>query len=310
MKSSSATNDGELLVSRLQQGRRQFLVLVEEVRPQLHRYCARMTGSVAEGEDIVQDTLAHAYYELATLKELPAMRSWLFRIAHNRALDYLRRYDQRMGEALDETFDMVDDFARNPEDAVAREQAVHAAVSRFLELVPLQRSCVILKDVLDYSLDEIGTLLALSVPAIKAALHRGRERLRMLAETPQAAKPLRPLSPALARYTALFNARNWDGVRAMLAEDVRLDLVSRERRAGREQVGNYVTNYAALHDWHLVPAWLDAREIIAVFRNPRDRWPGYFIELALSGGRVVAIRDFRYVPYIAREATIELAASI
>jgi RNA polymerase sigma factor (sigma-70 family) len=95
--SSISDRDGNASIfSKLQEGRRQFLALVENVRPELHRYCARMTGSIAEGEDIVQDTLAHAYYELAELKELPAMRSWLFRIAHNRALDYLRRYDRRL----------------------------------------------------------------------------------------------------------------------------------------------------------------------------------------------------------------------
>ena len=150
MNSISDVNDNGSILSELPEGRRQFLALVEDVRPQLHRYCARMTGSVVEGEDIVQDTLAHAYYELAELKELPAMRSWLFRIAHNRALDYLRRYDRRMGEPLDDAFDIVDDAVLNPEDALAQDQAVRAAVSRFLELVPAQRSCVILKDVLDY----------------------------------------------------------------------------------------------------------------------------------------------------------------
>jgi RNA polymerase sigma-70 factor (ECF subfamily) len=55
---------------------------------------------------------------------------------------------------------------------------------------------------------------------------------------------------------------------------------------------------------------LDSREVIAVFRNPRDPRPGYFIELALVDGRVTAIRDFRYVPYIARDAAIELAAAV
>ena len=308
MKSTSDQNATDPIFAKLQEGRRQFLALVEDVRPQLHRYCARMTGSVSEGEDIVQDTLAHAYYELSELKELPAMRSWLFRIAHNRALDYLRRYDRRMGEPLDDAFDIVDDNALNPEDALAHDQAVRAAVSRFLELVPAQRSCVILKDVLDYSLDEIAALLELSVPAIKATLHRGRERLRELAAALQPVTPPRPISPALARYTALFNARDWDGVRAMLAEDVRLDLVAREQRTGRRQVSHYFTNYAAVHDWHLVPAWLDSREVIAVFRNPRDLHPGYFIELGLIEGSVAAIRDFRYVPYIARDAAIELAA--
>jgi DNA-directed RNA polymerase specialized sigma24 family protein len=72
------------IVSKLEEGRRQFLALVDHVRPELHRYCARMTGSIADGEDIVQETLARAYYELSELKELPALRSWLFRIAHNR----------------------------------------------------------------------------------------------------------------------------------------------------------------------------------------------------------------------------------
>src|SRR5205823_6393730 len=206
--------------------------LVAEVRPDLHRYATRMTGSVADGEDVVQETLARAYYDLAELKELPAMRAWLFRIAHNRALDHLRRYDRRMGEPLDDTFDIVDDAVLNPEDALAQDQAVRAAVSRFLELVPAQRSCVILKDVLDYSLDEIAALLELSEPAVKAALHRGRERLRELSEASRPTTPMRPVSPALARYAALFNARDWDGVRSMLAEDVRLDLVSRMQRAG------------------------------------------------------------------------------
>src|ERR1700720_5053235 len=139
---------------QLQQAGRDFLTLVAKLRPDLHRYCARMVGSVIDGEDVVQDTLARGYYELSALKEPPALRAWLFRIAHNRALDYLRRYDRRMSEPLDDAFDIADNNALNPEDALAHDQAVRAAVSRFLELVPAQRSCVILKDVLDYSLDE------------------------------------------------------------------------------------------------------------------------------------------------------------
>ena len=293
----------------LQEGRRQFLALVQDIRPLLHRYCARMTGSVAQGEDVVQDSLAQAYYELSELKELPAMRSWLFRIAHNRALDYLRRYERRMVEPLDEDFDTPDGNASNPEDALAHKQAVRAAVTRFLELVPLQRSCVILKDVLDYPIDEIALLLDLSLPAVKAALHRGRERLRMLLDTPEPASPPRAVSPGLARYAALFGAHDWDGVRAMLAEDVRLDLVSRSRRSGREQVGSYFSNYASHTDWHLVPAWLEGRAVIAVFRNKADTSPGYFMELGLVEGKVATIRDFRYVPYIAHDAAITLATA-
>src|SRR5262249_43646290 len=153
-------------------------------------------------------------------------------------------------EPIEVAVDLADDDA-GPESVFAREQAVRSAVSRFLQLAPAQRSCVILKDVLDYSLEEIASLLEFSVPAVKAALHRGRTRLQELTAT--APEPRAPhfVAPAIARYAALFNARDWDGVRAMLVDDVRLDLVSREKRAGRANVGHYFTNYDKVHDWRL-----------------------------------------------------------
>ena len=294
------------ILSQLEESRRQFLTLVSDVRPDLHRYCARMTGSITDGEDVVQDTLARAYYELAELQELPAMRSWLFRIAHNRALDYLRRYERRMGEPLEVAADVAADNAEEPDSALARQEAVRAAIAQFLELVPTQRSCVILKDVLGYSLEEITTMLEMSLSAVKATLHRGRTRLQELSKVPSAATPPRATSPALARYAALFNARDWDGVRAMLVDEVKLDLVSRWKAAGRRQVSTYFTNYDSVTDWHLVPGWLDSREILAVLPAPRAPRPAYFVELKLvDDGRVAAIRDFRHVPYIANEAGIE-----
>jgi RNA polymerase sigma-70 factor (ECF subfamily) len=296
------------ILSKLEEGRRQFLALVDQVRPDLHRYCARMTGSIADGEDVVQDTLARAYYELSELKELPALRPWLFRIAHNRALDYLRRYERRMGEPFDVAVNIAADDGIEPDNALRRAEAVRGAVSRFLELAPAQRSCVILKDVLDYSLNEIAALLELSVPAVKAALHRGRTRLRDLSKASGPAGPPRAISPAVVRYAALFNARDWDGVRALLVDDVKLALVSQWKREGRREVSNYFTNYDKVRDWYVVPGWLDGREVLAVFRDPRDARPGYFMELGLVDGQAASIRDFRYVPYIARDAAIEFPA--
>jgi len=270
--------------------REQFLALVADIRPELHRYCARMTGSTTDGEDVVQDTLARAFFALSELDEMPPLRAWLFRIAHNRAIDFNRRYDRRFGESFEET-----DFGDEPDDSLARSEAVSAAISRFIELAPAQRSCVILKDVLGHSLDEIASILGLTVPAVKAALHRGRARLRELRSIEV---PVGTASPEITRYAELFNARDWDAVRAMLADDVRLDLVSRTQRTGRREVGNYFTNYDKLVDWRFVPSWLDGREVIAVFFGPSDK-PDYFIELAWRDGAVVHIRDYRYVPYIA-----------
>jgi RNA polymerase sigma-70 factor, ECF subfamily len=301
------STDHDSILFQLEESRRQFLALINDVRPDLHRYCARMTGSIADGEDVVQDTLARAYYELSELKELPAMRSWLFRIAHNRALDYLRRYERRMGEPLEGAEDIAAGDAVEPDIALERDEAVRAAISRFLELAPAQRSCVVLKDVLDYSLEEIAAMLELSLSAVKAALHRGRTRLRELSKASGPAAPRRATSPALARYAALFNARDWDGVRAMLVDDVKLDLVSRWKAAGRRQVSDYFTNYDRLTDWRMVPGWLDGREVLAVIPEPDAARPAYFIELRLVDGRVAAIRDFRTVPYIAQEAEIEFS---
>jgi RNA polymerase sigma factor (sigma-70 family) len=293
------------ILGTLEQGRRQFLALVDDVRPELHRYCTRMTGSVADGEDVVQDTLARAYYQLSELKELPPLRPWLFRIAHNRAIDRWRHDAYRMTEPLDAASELADDEAREPDHALARHQAVHAALSCFLRLAPAQRGCVILKDVLDHSLEEIASELELSVPAVKAALHRGRVLLRQFAAASPPAPPARALRPALLRYASLFNAHDWDGVRAMLADEVRLDLVSRRKAAGRRDVAIYFTNYAKSSDWRLVPGWLDGREVLAVFPAPGAARPNYFIELGWRDGRVVAIHDFRYVRYIAQEAAIE-----
>lgn len=294
----------------LQESRRRFLALVDDVRPDMHRYCARMTGSVVDGEDVVQDTLARAYYELAELKELPALRPWLFRIAHNRALDYLRRYERRMSEPLDAALDVAADKTFEPDNAVARDEAVRAAVSRFLELAPVQRSCVVLKDVFDYSLNEIAAMLELSVSAIKSALVRGRAKLRDLSAASNAVPEpdVRPrsISPTVARYAALFNMRDWDGVRAMLVDEVKLELISRLKCTGRMQVSSYFTNYDSISGWNLVPGWLEDREILAVFPHPHDARPGYFVELTVVDGRVTAIRDFRYVPYVMREAMIKL----
>jgi RNA polymerase sigma-70 factor (ECF subfamily) len=68
-----------------------FLSTVADLRPSLHRYCARMTGSVADGEDVVQESLFDAYRRLESFDGARPLKPWLFRIAHNRCVDFLRR---------------------------------------------------------------------------------------------------------------------------------------------------------------------------------------------------------------------------
>ena len=309
---SSGANESDVvapsdIIGVLEHGRRQFLAVVAHVRPELHRYCTRMTGSVTDGEDVVQETLARAYYELSQLKELPPLRPWLFRIAHNRAIDHWRHERYRRSEPIEAASEIADDAAREPDNVLARHQATRAAITCFLELAPAQRACVILKDVLDHSIDEIAVELGLSTPAVKAALHRGRAVLQRSTNASAPPRAPRALTPALLRYADLFNAHDWDGVRALLADDVKLDLVSRRKAAGRREVGVYFGNYDRALGWHVTPAWFDGREVLAVAHEAPDTRPRYVVELDWIDGRVSSIRDFRYVPYIAQEGLIELA---
>ena len=69
---------------------RAFLETVSHLRVRLHRYCARMTGSVLDGEDIMQEALFEAYRKIGLLDDAQALRPWLFRIAHNRCIDFIR----------------------------------------------------------------------------------------------------------------------------------------------------------------------------------------------------------------------------
>jgi DNA-directed RNA polymerase specialized sigma24 family protein len=71
------------------QSRKQFVAAASAVRPRLHRFCARMCGSALDGEDIVQETLAEAFYNLPALKDPARFEPWLFRIAYHKCIDFL-----------------------------------------------------------------------------------------------------------------------------------------------------------------------------------------------------------------------------
>src|ERR1700687_80469 len=72
-----------------------FLETITQLRPRLHRYCSRMTGSVLDGEDVVQDALFEAYRKLDQDDDSRPLGPWLFRIAHNRCIDFLRKRGTR-----------------------------------------------------------------------------------------------------------------------------------------------------------------------------------------------------------------------
>jgi RNA polymerase sigma-70 factor, ECF subfamily len=271
--------------------------LLGELRPRLHRYCARMTGSVIDGEDVVQETMLKAMEAAPAGEPITNPEGWLFRIAHHAALDFLRRRAREEARHSNEDLDMIA-AVRNP---VEDRQIAAASLWTFMRLPVSQRSSVILSDVMGHSLHEVCEIVGGSVPAVKAALQRGRARLRTLAaETDDAPVPTltEPERARLKTYVERFNAHDFDAVRAMLAEDVRLEVVNRVRLDGKKSVAPYFGNYSARPQWRFVAGFVDRRPAMLVYDadDPEQR-PKYFVLVAWAGEQVVGIRDFVYARY-------------
>ncbi len=294
------TDVGDLLPA-MAEARARFPELVAAIRPELHRYCARMAGNGFDGEDVVQDTLAKAYFALAEMAEPPPLRPWLFRIAHNTAMDLLRRHDRRHVELVADLPEVgVDD------DPPADPELIAAALTGFVALPPVQRSAIVLKDVLGHSLAEAAATMGTTIPAVKGALVRARANLAAhAASTPRISTDEQQ---RLERYAALFNARDWRGLRALLGDEARVDLVSRWQRRGAATAG-YYTRYAevaAAEELRAVAGLADGLPVIAIHRPGSPR-PAYFVQLTWDADRIATIRDFYYVPYLAAEARFTTA---
>jgi RNA polymerase sigma-70 factor (ECF subfamily) len=278
--------------------------LLGELRPKLHRYCARMAGSAIDGEDVVQEALMKAIEAFPGAASIAYPEGWLFRIAHNAALDFLRRRARLNSTHSGEDPDMIVD----PTNDIERRHIAASSLRSFMGLSVSERSSVILMDVLGYSLDEIGGIMEATIPAVKAALHRGRARLRELADQPDD-RPLPRLPESersrLSAYVDRFNARDFNAIRDMLADEVRLELVAKARLNGKRKVSTYFTNYSSVHDWQFVAGLVDGRPAI-IARDPDDPAgkPTYFILLEWAGSRVLTIRDFRHARYAVEDAEV------
>lgn len=266
---------------------------LKALRPRLHRYCARMTGSAVSGEDVLQDALVKALHARAEGTEVDNLEGWLFRIAHNASLDFLREKSRNTFVAL------TDDIEAAP---IPEADIVAVSFQTFLRLPELQRCAVILKDVLGHSVDEIASIAGCSPAAAKSALQRGRVALRQLAQAPEDIRlPL--MSDAgrrkIAAYVHLFQSGDFDAIRAMLADDVKLDLVNRLQWEGRDKIGLYFTRYAEVTKWRFALGAVEGQPAMLVFDSTGSmERPAHFVLIGWSENQIAAIRDFLYAPYV------------
>jgi RNA polymerase sigma-70 factor (ECF subfamily) len=270
-----------------------FLETVQQLRPKLLRYCARMTGSILDGEDAVQDALFQAYRRLDTFDDARPLGPWLFRIAHNQCIDLLRRRgvraDAEAEVAVADSVDAVDP----PGPALGR------AVERLvLALPPMERACVLLKDVFDYSLEETATLVDSTVGGVKAALNRGRGKLAVLPPAPPRRSPTPETEQLLRLYVERFNQRDWDGLRALIAADARLRVA--DRFSGPLADSPYFGKWAAVRvPWLMAAGEVDGEPAVIILQRLEDRWtPKSAIGLELRGDRVARIADFGHITWL------------
>ena len=271
----------------------EFEERLKALRPRLHRYCARMTGSAVNGEDVLQDALVKALHARAEGAEVDNLEGWLFRIAHNASLDFLRDRSRSLVVPLTEDLEAA---------PIPEADIVAISFQTFLRLPELQRCAVILRDVLGHSLDEIAGIAECSQAAAKSALQRGRVALRRLAQEGEDARlPL--MSEAdrrkIAAYVQLFRSGDFDAIRAMLADDVKIDLVNRLQWQGRDKIGRYFTGYAQETKWRFALGAVEGQPAMLVFDStgPMER-PAHFVLIGWSESRIIEIRDFLFAPYV------------
>ena len=272
-----------------------FLTTVADLRPSLHRYCARMTGSVADGEDVVQDALFDAYRRLESFDDTRPLKPWLFRIAHNRCVDFLRHRGVREdAESSVDTDDLV--WQDNPPGPALGRAVEHLV----LTLPPMERACVLLKDVLDHSLDEIAELTGTTLGGVKAALHRGRAKLAAspVAHPRDADAGSAEVRALLARYVDRFNRRDWDGLREMVSADTRVRVA--DRFAGRFADSPYFSRYDRMvTPWRLLLADVDGEPMIVAEYARDGVWSSAgIIRLVVRDGHVAEIGDYHHCPWV------------
>lgn len=215
------------LLERARGAHIEFLASVEPLRPQLYRYCRRLTGNIWDAQDLVQETLARAFAHAAQ-SHRPVQRpmAWLARIATNIYIDTLR-------SAVPVPAELPERAAPTDTDPLEVRDAL-AELSRLLS--PQEKACVLLKDVFDLPAKEIAAMLSTTQGAVKAALHRGRARLAQEDRSSALAARPAPDPVVLERLAEAFSAYDLDRLAALFQDDAVSEVVGVVHEVGLSEI--------------------------------------------------------------------------
>jgi RNA polymerase sigma-70 factor (ECF subfamily) len=306
-----------------------FGALLEPYRRELQAHCYRMVGSVHEAEDMVQETFLRAWRRRETFEGRATFRAWLYKIATNICLDTLAQRPRRMVPITRGAASSVDRpipaslmepiwlepipdelFATDDADPesyfVARENISVAFIAALHLLPPRQRAVLLLRDVLEWQAAEVATLLGLTVPAVKSALHRARTTLATHgAKIGADAISARTLDQAtraqLDQYVLAWENSDVSGLLSLLKEDATFSMPPIPSwYQGRETIGKLVSmtvfTPGSNGHWRLLPTRANGQIAFGLYRQAPDGGPhvGYGIQvLRLVDGAIEDIITFR-----------------
>jgi RNA polymerase sigma-70 factor, ECF subfamily len=231
-----------------------FRALTDPYRRELLVHCYRILGSLQDAEDVLQEALLAAWRGLDDFEERSSMRTWLYRIATNRCLNFLRDSSRRPhAEAIrtveptwlepypDTLLEELPDAAPGPDARYESKEAVTLAfVAALQHLPPQQRAVLVLRDVLGYRAAEAAAMLDSSETAVNSALVRARQAI-------DARRPSRAPQPRSARerelvdrYAEAFEAADVDKLVALLTDDALMTMPPQPIEAhGREAIAQF-----------------------------------------------------------------------
>ena len=297
-----------------------FRKLVETYRRELHAHCYRMTASLDDADDMVQEVLLRAWRGLRGFEGRSSIRSWLYRIATNVCLTEISKRPRRVlpadvseaggdapGEALwitpyPDVAMGTDDGPAGPEGRYERRESIELAFIAALQHLPAnQRAALILRDVLGFRAREVAEALETTTAAVNSALQHAREtvRTRIPEQTQQAT--LRTvgderLRTIVADYTAALEAGDVDAIVAMLAEDASWSMPPHpEWYQGREAIVEFFKAGPATVQWRHVPTSANGQLAVGCYAlDPQTGvYEGAVIDvLTLRGTKIAAITAF------------------